>query len=186
MLDLAASYLARLQHRTVICTIASINVTTANIVFWLQHTCPYLSSRKVQISQLPPPLKMTPIFILVFSLIRSNSLFVFTLLFFASLLISSLWCGQWWGIFWLCCCCLFSAIVYSLGSNVSDQDPVGVAWAMGAASSVCARMIDTSQTFPLALIGCIGPGAVDFYTAELFLNLQLPSSTQSTLLYSFD
>ena len=57
----------------------------------------------------------------------------------------------------------------------------------GVASSVCTRVIDTSQTLPLALIGCIEPGAVDscksnyshwvepqtvdFYTADLYLIL---------------
>ena len=30
----------------------------------------------------------------------------------------------------------------------------------GAASGLCTRMIDTSQTLPLALIGCVDPGLV--------------------------
>ena len=57
----------------------------------------------------------------------------------------------------------------------------------GAASRVCTRMIDTSQTLPLALIGSVErgvvdscksnyshwvePQTVDFYTADLYLIL---------------
>ena len=55
-----------------------------------------------------------------------------------------------------------------------------------AASNVCMRMIDTSQTLPLTLTGCVDPGMVDsfksnyshwvepqtdFYTADLYLIL---------------
>ena len=50
-LDIATSYVARLQHRTAICTIASITVTAA--ILWLKHRMkhisgrgPYFSSRK--------------------------------------------------------------------------------------------------------------------------------------------
>ena len=46
---------------------------------------------------------------------------LFTLLVFVSVLIYSPWRGQWWGIFRLCCCCLFSSIVYSLSLNVFYQ-----------------------------------------------------------------
>ena len=65
--------------------------------------------------------------------------------------------------------------------------PICAAWGRRAASSICMRMIDTSQTIPLALIGCVDPGAVDscksnyshwvepqtvdFYTADLYLVL---------------
>ena len=70
---------------------------------------------------------------------------------------------------WLCYCCLFSAIVYNLGMKVSDQVRTGeghcqvcAARGRGAASSVCTRVIDTSQTLSLALIGCTQLGAVDF------------------------
>ena len=64
---------------------------------------------------------------------------------------------------------------------------VCTAWGRGAASSICVRMINTSQTLSLALIGCVEPGAVDscksnyghwvepqivdFYTADLYLIL---------------
>ena len=65
--------------------------------------------------------------------------------------------------------------------------PVHAVWGRRAAGSVCMRVIDTSQTLSLALIGCFEPGgvdscksnyshrvepkAVDFYTADLFLIL---------------
>ena len=39
--------------------------------------------------------------------------------------------------------------------------PVGAVRGRGAASSICTRMTDTSQTLSLALIGCVDPGAVD-------------------------
>ena len=55
----------------------------------------------------------------------SVQFFVFTLLFFISLLISSPWCEQMWSIFRLCCFCLFSAIIYNLGVKVSDQEREG-------------------------------------------------------------
>ena len=99
----------------------------------------------------------------------------------------------------LCCCCLFSAIVYSLSLNISDQVradtapvrggalPNSGAWGRRAASSLCMRMIDTSQTLLLTLIGHVDPGAMDsckskyshrvepqtadFYTADLYLIL---------------
>ena len=60
----------------------------------------------------------------------SVQFFLFTLLFFVSVLISSLWRGPWRGIFQLCCC-RFSAIVYSLSLNVSDQVRVGTVPARG-------------------------------------------------------
>ena len=61
----------------------------------------------------------------------SVQFFMFALLFLVSLIISSLWRGQWWGIFQLCCCCLFSTIAYSLCLNVSDQVRAGTAPARG-------------------------------------------------------
>ena len=82
-------------------------------------------------------------------------------------------------------CRLHSTIVYSLGMKISDQVRAGTApeRGRGAASSICTRVTDTSQTLPLDLIGCIQPGAVDscksnyshwvepqtvaFYTADL-------------------
>ena len=36
-----------------------------------------------------------------------------------------------------------------------------------AASSICTRVIDTSQTLPLALIGCIVPGSGGFLQIKL-------------------
>ena len=71
----------------------------------------------------PPPLKWRSDIYPGF-LSGSVHFFVFTLFFFVSLLISSLWPGHWWGIFQLCCCCsLFSAAVYRLvfSLNFSDQ-----------------------------------------------------------------
>ena len=134
-LDLATSYVARLQHFTATCTIVSITVTTATIALWLKHRIKHIKQgsllvqqkssqlcvtlESLQILQLPPPLKwcsdIYPCFFL-----WHGPILLFTLLFFVGVLSSSLWCGQWWGILWLCCC-LFSAIVYSWGMNVSDQ-----------------------------------------------------------------
>ena len=37
MLDLAVSYVARMQHHTAICAIASVIVTAATIALWLKH-----------------------------------------------------------------------------------------------------------------------------------------------------
>ena len=71
-------------------------------------------------------------FILVFSLAWSNSLFLHC--FFVISLISSLWYRQWWGIFH--CCCLFSAIVYILGLNLSDQVRAGTVRGRGTAQYV--------------------------------------------------
>ena len=50
----------------------------------------------------------------------SVQFFVFTLLFFVGRLISSLWRGQWWGMFQH----PFSATVYSLGLNLTLTDQV--------------------------------------------------------------
>ena len=87
----------------------------------------------------------------------------------------------------LCCCCLFSPAVYSLGMKVSDQIRAGAAPAggVGAACSLCTRVTGTSQTLSFPLIGCVEAGemdscksnyshwvepqTVDFYTADLCL-----------------
>ena len=66
----------------------------------------------------------------------SVQVFLFTLLFFINL-ISSLWRGQWWGIFLLLP--LRHCLQFEFGRHI----------------------IDTSQTLPLALIGCVDSGAVD-------------------------
>ena len=117
-----------------ICAIVSITVTAATLALWLKHRMkhissrgPYLSSRKaancvtlesLQILQLPPSLKWRSN---IYPCLLSGSVQLFwsrsILLFFISVLISSLWRGQWWDIFRLCCC-LFSAIVYSLNLNI--------------------------------------------------------------------
>ena len=114
--------------------------TTNSTVTGAQTFC----TNNTFISQLPPPLKwrsdICPCF-----LSGSVQFFVFTLLFFFSLLISSLRCGQWWGIFQLCCCCLFAA----------GKSRHCLCTGEGGANSIGTRVIDTSQTLTLALIGCI-------------------------------
>ena len=164
-----------------ICVIVSITVTTATIALWLKQRMkhissrgPYLSSRKAANSaSLLSPYKSCSslhlwndalIVIPVFSLALSSSFFF---AFLVSHFICSLWRGQWWGIFLLCCCCLFSTIVYSLSLNVSDQVGAGTVRGRGTAQytlregggppPVCMRMTDTSQTLPLAPIGCVDP-----------------------------
>ena len=116
-----------------ICATASITVTADTISLCLKHRLkhipssgPYLSSNKAaNFAMLLSPYKPcsslhlwndTPIFILVIPL--AVQFFLFTLLFLISVF---LWCGYWWGIYQLCCCCLFSASVYRLALNVSDQ-----------------------------------------------------------------
>ena len=93
----------------------------------------YLSSRKVLTAPAaPPPLKWRSDIYPCF-LSGSVQLFDFTLLFFITLLISSLWPGHWWGIFQLCCCSLFSATVHTLvlSLKLSDQVRGGTAPARG-------------------------------------------------------
>ena len=63
-------------------------------------------------------------------------------------------------LLYCCCCCLFSSIVYSLSLNYLTR------WEQtlhlcGGLPAACSRVIDTSQTRPLTLIGCIKPGAMD-------------------------
>ena len=108
-LDLPTSYVARLQHRSGICAIATIAVTTATIALWLKHRMkhissrgPYLSSRKAANSaSLLRPYKScsslhlkwrSDIYPSFFS--GSVQFFVFTLLFFVTFLSSSCWHGQ--------------------------------------------------------------------------------------------
>ena len=135
---------------------------------------PYLSSRKaaesLQIPQLPQ--HDAPMFIIVFSLAQSNSsflhgfsssVFLFLLFdmgnggaFFGSAVVCSpvvcspplfiVWVGAW--SFWTgegrhCTC---------VGEG---HCPVGLH--ERGCLLVCKRMIDTSQTHPLALIGCVDP-----------------------------
>ena len=96
-LDLTASYVARLEHRMTICTIVSITVTGATVDLWLKQRMkhissrgPYLSSRKAANSvSLLWPYKSSSSLHLCF-LSGSVQFFVFMLLFFVSLLISSL------------------------------------------------------------------------------------------------
>ena len=103
-------------------------------------------------------------FILVFSLARSNSLFL--ICFSSSVFLFLLFDGQWWGLFLLCCYCLFSTTVSSVSLNIPDQVTAVAALhqhrgGRGGASSLCSRVIDTSQTRPLALIGCVEAEVVD-------------------------
>ena len=94
-LQSATSCIARLQHHMVICATASITVTATTIALWLKQSetyikqGPYLSSRNAANSaSLLSPYKSHSslhlwkdalIFILVFSLARSNSLFLYCL-----------------------------------------------------------------------------------------------------------
>ena len=145
----------------------------------------------------PPPLKwssdISPCFL---SCLVQFSLF--TPLFFVSLLMSSLLNGQWWGIFWLFCC-LALCHCLQLGLELQHVWP-GKSWHLARRGGALpgrscmqevgchrehTRLIDTSQTLPLALIGCVDPGAVDscksncshwvepqtvdFYTADQYL-----------------
>ena len=74
------------------------------------------------------------------------------------------------GAFLLSC---LPAIVYSLGLNTSDQVRSGTAPAWGGGlPAVCRRMIDNSQTLPLALIGCVDLGANQIRATGCFELLQ--------------
>ena len=74
------------------------------------------------------------------------------------------------GNFRLCCCCLFSAIVYSLGSNLSSQVSAGTApaWGRGAASSIQENDWHFSDT-PLASDWLCWSSAVDLLQIKLTL-----------------
>ena len=56
---------------------------------------------------------------------------------------------------------------FGLELELSDQVTAGTApahcpvWGRGGCHSICRRMIDTSQTLSLALIGCVDPGEMD-------------------------
>ena len=145
------------------------------IALWLKHRMkhtssrgPYLSSGKAANSVSLFSLYSScsslqlwndaPIFVLVFSL--AWLILCFYTAFFISRIISSLRCGQWCGILLLCC---LAAIIHNLtlGLNVSDKVRTVTALGRGTASRVCTRVIDTSQTLPLALIGCVDLGAVN-------------------------
>ena len=85
-LDLATSYIARLQLHKVICAIASITVITTILALWLKHRMKHISSRGPYLSQYKngklcslSPYKSrndTPIFTLVSFLAQSNSFFL--------------------------------------------------------------------------------------------------------------
>ena len=90
---------------------------TAILALWLTHRVKHISSRFLPVQQkspdrpaAPPPLKWCSDIYPGF-LSGSVHFFVFTLLFFFRLLISSLGPGRWWDMILLCC---LSAIVYSL------------------------------------------------------------------------
>ena len=87
----------------------------------------------------------------------SAQFFLFTLLFFVSLLISYLWRAQWWGIFQLSC--LQFELEHTWPGESKDCTCTR---GRGTACSIGTRMIDSSQTRPLALIGCVDPGAGRF------------------------
>ena len=156
---------------------------------------PYLSKPSLLLSPFKSSSSLhlwnyAPIFILVFSLALSNLFFLHC--FYSSVFF--IWCGQWWRMFLLCC---LSTIVHSLSLNLNqvraDAAPV---WGRSTAQYTLREggglptmhaMIDTPQTLPLALIGCVDLGAVDsckstsshwvepqtvdLYTADLYLIL---------------
>ena len=163
---------------------------------------PYLSSRNAANSASPLSIYKScsslhlwsdaRIFILVLSLAQSSSLFlhcisqpVFLFLLFDE--------GNDGTHVVVCSMPLFTvwAKAWKYLSRWEGHCPVCAAWVRGAASSVYMRIIDTSQTLPLALIGCIDSGAVDpcksndshwvvpqtvdFYTADLYLSWSVRS-----------
>ena len=109
-IDLVASCAAWLQNRTAIHAIASITVTAATIALWLKsimkhlsNRVPYLSSRKALPNPAAPSTsemtrQYSSSFFLWLGLILS-----FCAAFFRHSSFSSLWRGQWLGIFWLRC-----------------------------------------------------------------------------------
>ena len=190
-LDLATSYVSRLQHCMVIWAIAnyycnrchhSLVVKTQNETYIKLLTCP---------AEKLPTLRSSSVLTVPAASSTSEmalgylSQFSFWLGPIVSFYTASLWRGQWWSIFRFC---WYSAIVYSLGLSLtlSDQVRAGTAPVRGK-GAVCTRMSDTSQTLPLALIGCVyqqavdscksnyshwvEPQTVDFYTADLYLLL---------------
>ena len=161
-----------------ICTIVSITVPAATIALWLRHRMknissrgPYLSSRK------SANWNDAPIFILVFS----NSFLHQSSYFF-----SLTWAMV--SIFQLCCYYLFSATVYSLSLNVTDQvwADAAPAWGRGTATSMhkndwhfsdtplCSDWLCWSGSGGLLQIKLQplgGTQTVDFYTADLYIIL---------------
>ena len=146
----------------------SLVVKTQNINI---YQAPYLSSRKALSP--PPPLKWGDIYPSFLS--GSVQFFLFKLLFFASLLISSPWRGKWWGIFRLC---WFSTIVYSLGLSLniwpgkSGQCAVGVAndWHFSdtplGSDWLC--WSGSGGSCKSNYNHWVEPQTVDFYTADLY------------------
>ena len=145
------------------------------------------AEKSFQILQLPSPLKWSSDIYPSFHS-RSVQFFLFTLLFFIRLLISSLWCGQWWGIFLLLllCHCLQFELELVLHCSCGGGALPSMCYSReGSCQQLCTRITVTSQTLPLALIGCTDSGAVDscsssnshgvelqsedFYRAELYL-----------------
>ena len=160
-------YCNRHHHSFVVKTQSEIYIKQGSLLVQQKSSEDCVTLESLQILQLPPPLKwcsnMCPSF-----LSGSVQFCLFPLLFFVSLIISSLWRGQWWGIFRLCCCCLFSTIVYSLGLNVSDQVRAGTVPARGRGTSQFPlhdggglRMHLSDWYFSSAVIGCVELGAVD-------------------------
>ena len=147
----------------------------------ISSSSPYLSSRKSanSASLLSPysshsSLRLwhdTLIFILVFSLVRSNSLFLRR--FSSSVLLFDCfnvgYVGAFFGsVFVVCSLPLFTVWVWTIWPGKSRHCACvgeGHCWVRalqgrGAASSM-EENDDTSQTLPLALIGCVDPWAVD-------------------------
>ena len=163
--------------------IVSITVTTATIALWLNHRMkhissrgPYLSSRKAanSVSVLSPYKSRSslhlwseaPIFILIFALARSSSLFLlcFSLsvflfplfdvgnseAFFGSVVVVyspplfTVWAWSIWPSKGRPCTC-------AGGKGTAKYAGKGG----GAASCIYKRVIDTCQMLPLALIVCI-------------------------------
>ena len=108
-----------------ICTIASITVTAAPIALWLKNGRVYIKQGSLPVQQKCVQLCIT----LTKPAAPSNSEMM--LRYLSYYIISSLGCGQWWGIVRLCCCCLFSAIVYSLSLDLFGPVRAGTAPARG-------------------------------------------------------
>ena len=157
-------------------------------------TCP--AEKSLQIPQIPPPLKWCSDIYPCF-LSGSVQFFLITLLYFLTLFfffsLTRVMVGHFLALLLYWCCLQFELDpIWPGNSRHCTCAGEGhcwacAAWGRGAASSVCTRMIDTSQTLPLALIGCVDLGAVDscksnyshwvepqtvdFYTADLYLIL---------------
>ena len=176
-LDLAVSYTARLQHRKAICATANITVTANTIALWLKERMKHIKQWSLLVQQKRPYKSCSsihlwndaPIFILVFSQVRSNSFFLHCFSFQSSYF--SPWTWTMAAHFRL-----FSAIVYSLSfsRNLSDQVRAGTAPVQGRGAAA-------------VLIGCVDPGVedscksnyshwvepqtLDFYTADIIMTI---------------